>query len=25
MISNAWGEALKTSLSQLPNFVLDGD
>jgi putative proteasome-type protease len=25
MISNAWGEALKTSLSQLPKFVLDGD
>jgi len=25
MISNAWGEALKTSLSQLPNFALDGD
>ena len=25
MISNAWGEALKTSLSQLPNFALYGD
>mgnify|MGYP001349757081 CR=1 FL=1 len=25
MISNAWGEALKTSLSQLPNFALDGN
>ena len=25
MISNAWGEALKTSLSKLPNFALDGD
>ena len=25
MISNAWGEALKTSLSKLPNFALNGD